>query len=191
MAPLVLSPFDTSVRPTDHAKRGPLRVLPVELTNVNDLPINTERPTHVYNYGADGKHPGFQIYRLDNNSYLQEADRLSFWTRGRSRGVMLFKTVNPVERFQFLVSAGPQPVTVTISMGSSRATVALAPDKAAIVQLTPGPGFPYKKDRPKEDPGPAYVWVVSIETDTGFTPADTGSHDTRFLGVRVLPLIIR
>jgi hypothetical protein len=187
VAPLVLSPFDTSVRPAHHAKQGPLRMFPVELTNVNDLPINTERPTHVYNYGDDKVHPGFQIYRLDDNSYLQEADRLSFWTRGQARGEMLFKTVSPVERFQLQVKAGPLPATVRVQAGQRHLTFSLEPDQQVLVQLVPGPGFPYKKDRPE----PAYVWPVSIETDTGFRPSDTGSHDTRFLGVRVLPLIVK
>lgn len=186
-APLVLSPFDTSIRPGDHAKHGPLRVWPVELTNVNDLPINTEGAIIKYWYGDDGTHPGFQIYRLDDNSYLQEADKLSFWTRGESRAQMLIKTDRPFERMQFRLSSDRQATTVSLSVNGHRAAVALEPGQPRIVQLALGPGFPYKKDRAE----PAYVWVLTIDTGAGFTPSDTGSHDTRFLGVRVLPLIIK
>ncbi|MEO6222114.1 MAG: hypothetical protein ABIP90_02615 [Vicinamibacterales bacterium] len=187
MAPLVLSPFDTSIRPGDHAKKGPLRVLPVELTNVNDLPINTEGSIIKYWYGEDGIHPGFQIYRLDDNSYLQEADRLSFWTRGNSRAQMLIKADRPFERMQFRLSADRQPTTVALRVNGRRALVALEASQTLLVQLALGPGFPYKKDRTE----PAYVWVLTIDTGAGFTPADTGSHDTRYLGARVLPLIVK
>ena len=42
VAPMVLNPFVASFHPADNAKSGPLRLLPVELTLVNDLPVNTE-----------------------------------------------------------------------------------------------------------------------------------------------------
>ena len=41
-AQLVLNPFVASFRPGEYARRGPLRWLPVELTLVNDLPVNTD-----------------------------------------------------------------------------------------------------------------------------------------------------
>ena len=42
VAPMVLNPFVASFHPDDNAKSGPLRLLPVELTLVNDLPVNNE-----------------------------------------------------------------------------------------------------------------------------------------------------
>ena len=38
----------------------------------------------------------------------------------------------------------------------------------------------------------AYVWVVSVSSSTGFVPIFNGAdHDTRFLGVRVKPMLGR
>ena len=50
-----------------------------------------------------------------------------------------------------------------------------------------GEGFKYKLDRPV----PARVWLLSISASDGFVPAEVerGSTDTRFLGVRVKPVI--
>ena len=42
MAKLILNPFQTSIRPFEPAKRGALRMFPIELTNVNDLPNMNE-----------------------------------------------------------------------------------------------------------------------------------------------------
>ena len=41
-AKLVLNPFYTSFNPGEHAKAGPLRMLPIELTLLNDLPVSAD-----------------------------------------------------------------------------------------------------------------------------------------------------
>lgn len=188
MAPLILSPFDTSIRPMDHTKQGALRILPVELTNMNDLPLMTEPGLHVYWYGDDGVHQGFQIYRLDDNSFLQEADKLSFWTRADSRAEMLIKAVGPVSRMQFRISAGAVPTHARIEINGEGTEVNLGVNETTIVQLALPEGFKYKKDRVV----PAYVWRLNITSGPGFVPAEVepGSTDTRPLAVRVLPLIV-
>ena len=50
-------------------KHGPLRWLPVELTLVNDLPINTDVERVRVLFGTT---PRFQIYFLDDNTYPRE-----------------------------------------------------------------------------------------------------------------------
>ena len=52
VAPMVLNPFVASFHPEDNAKSGPLRLLPVELTLVNDLPVNNE-PDHSHSWFGD------------------------------------------------------------------------------------------------------------------------------------------
>ncbi|NQW04659.1 MAG: hypothetical protein HQ485_11605 [Acidobacteria bacterium] len=188
MWPLVLSPFDTSMRPADHAKHGPVRLLPVELTNMNDLPINTERDVHVYWYGEQSPHPGFQMYRLDDNSYLREANGLSFWTHADSRAEILIKADQPFTRIQFQVTAGPVATRAVIEINGRETDVSLSAGEGTIVQFALPPGFKYKNARET----PAYVWELAITTGPGFVPAEVeaGSDDVRHLGVRVLPLIV-
>lgn len=186
MAPLVLSPFDTSIRPGDRAFSGPLRMLPVELTNYNDLPVTTERDLMVRWFGASDRHPGFQLMYLDKNSYLREADGLSFWTRGRTRAELLVRTNRPERRVELTLTAGPQPTTVKITLAGQRAEVSLAPGQTAVVQLSPDVGFPYKKIGEL-----SYIWRLSITTDNGWSPFERdGLPDVRFLGVRVTPFIV-
>jgi hypothetical protein len=189
VAKLVLNPFYTSIRPGEHSKAGPFRWLPVELTNVNDLPINTDasRVRIWYGDNPDLHDPAFQIYYLDDNSYLRELDK-SFWVRGESRAEVLIKADRPFTRLQLTLSAGPVDTSGEVRVGGRRQAFSLVAGQSSQLQLALGPGFPYKKDRD----APAYVWVLSVSSTGGFTPSlvDPGSPDTRYLGVRVRPVII-
>lgn len=189
MAPLVLRPFDTSMRPGDRAFSGPLRLLPVELTNFNNLPVMTERDLMLRGFGEKEGHPGFQLLYLDKNSWLREADGLSFWTRGNSRAELLVRTNEPERRLEMTLHAGPLATTVAIELEGERATVTLAPDQTAVVQLAPPTGFKYGYYPDHK----SYIWRLSITTDSGFVPAEVNpnSTDTRVLGVLVTPLIIK
>lgn len=184
---LVLTPFQTSIRPGDHSMSGLYRWLPVELTNVNDLPINTDASRVRIWYGNSGAgDPGFQIYYLDNNAYLQEADRQSFWIRGESTAQVLIKTDRPYKRLRLTLTAGPVATTARVRLNGRTTTVPLEAGQSSTVLLSLGPGFPYKHDRET----PAYSWVVDLSSSAGFAPAVTdGSIDRRYLGVRVTPII--
>jgi hypothetical protein len=188
VAPLVLNPFFTSFRPAEHAKSGPLRWLPVELTSVNDLPINTDRSRVAVWFGDNPGlgDPGFQIYYLDDNGYTREADR-SFWVRGRSRAEVLIKTDRPFSYLTLTLSAGRVSTTTTVELNGQETTVELVPGQSKDVIMRLGEGFKYKLDREI----PARVWLLSIRTSDGFVPAEVekNSTDTRFLGVRVKPVI--
>jgi hypothetical protein len=186
---LILTPFQTSIRPGDHSKSGPYRWLPVELTSVNTLPLMTDGSRMRIWYGDSGAgDTGFQIYYLDDNSYLQEADRQSFWIRGESTAQILIKTDQPFTQLRLTFAAGAAATTAGARVNGRETTVNLAPGVSSTIQLPLGPGFPYKEGRVL----PAYVWVVELSSSAGFVPAVTeGSGDRRFLGVRVTPIIPR
>jgi hypothetical protein len=185
MCAMVLNPFNASFRPADNAKSGPLRLLPVELTLVNDLPVNTE-PDHARIWFGDngGGDPGFLVYFLDDNAYGREADK-SFWTRGRSTAEFIVKTDRPMRRAIFTLTAGPLAADVTVAIGGRSRDVHLAPNQTTEVAIAMPPGTPFEKEVQ------ALVWLASVSCDTGFTPIfyDAQSSDARFLGVRVHPVL--
>lgn len=187
MWPLVISPFDTSMRPGDRAFSGPLRLLPVERTNYQDLPVQTEEELMRRWFGETPAHRGFQVLYLDKNSWLQEADKLSFWTRGDSRAELLVRTNNPERRIEFTLAAGAVAVHVDLALDGERASVSLAPQQTGVVQFTLPPGFRFKDKEGRV----SYIWHLSITTDGGWSPLERdGLPDARFLGVRVTPLIV-
>jgi hypothetical protein len=174
-ASIVLNPFFAAFYPAEYAKHGPVRLLPVELTLVNDLPINTQADRVRVWFGTARR---FQIYFLDDNAYGRED--LSFWTRGRSYAEMLVKTVEPASSLELTVTAGPVATAVTVTHGWWSARVALAAGQTRAVSVPLDEGFPYKGTR---------VWRVGVSSSQGFVPAlvDAASQDKRFLGVLVTP----
>jgi hypothetical protein len=192
MAKLVLNPFTTSFHPGSYADAGPLRMLPVELSNINDLPINTD-PSRVRVWFGDDpdrqegtKDPGFQIYFLDRNAF-SEADK-SFWTKGESRAEFLIKTDRPMRRLMYTVTAGPVPTKVRVSLEGKSQHLELAAGETSQITFAMGEGFPYMK---LDDGKPRFVWNASVSSSNGFVPLFLeGGKDTRFLGVRVKPLLV-
>ncbi len=192
-AQLVLNPFAVSFHPGDPAKHGPLRWLPVELTMVNDLPVNTEGPGKVLVWFGDNPgegDPGFQIYFLDDNAYGREPDK-SFWVKGESRAEFLIKYApaspekvdpsRPLKQLVLTLSPGPLDTVVRAAVnGRTRELTVTQPER---LTFNLGRGFWYQAR--------AYVWVVSISSSTGFVPIFHGAdRDARFLGVRVKPTLI-
>ena len=188
---LIINPFASSMAPGTYADSGPLRWLPVELTNVNDLPINTDSSRVRVWFGDDPgtqstRNPPFQIYFLDKNWFL-EADK-SFWVRGESRAEFLIKTDRPMKRLVLTLSAGLHPVTVHARVGGREQELVVAAEDSRDIAFALERGFPYVGT---EDRLPRWVWVVSVSSDTGFVPIFQGnSTDARFLGVRVKPTLV-
>jgi hypothetical protein len=192
-AQLVMNPFATSFHPGEPAKHGPLRWLPVELTMVNDLPVNTEGPEKVLVWFGDnpGEHdPGFQIYFLDDNAYGREADK-SFWVKGESRAEFLIKYApaspaavppdRPLKQLVLTLSPGPLDTIVRASVNGRTQQIDLRETQRIAFNLDKG--FWYQAR--------AYVWVVSVSSSTGFVPIFSGAdRDNRFLGVRVKPTLV-
>jgi hypothetical protein len=181
VAPMVLNPFAASSHPADNAKSGPLRRLPVELTLVNDLPVNNE-PQHARLwFGDTGKgDPGFLVYFLDDNAYDREEDK-SFWTRGRARSEFIIKTDKPIRRATFTLSAGPVAADVHVTIGRRSQDAHLEPGDSQTVTFAMPPGCHLK-----EVQALALAGVGILQR--GFTPLyEANSTDSRYLGVRVQP----
>lgn len=186
VAPMVVSPFDASFRPNENAKAGPLRLLPIELTLLNDLPVWTdgERARLTFGEGSE-QHPEFLVSLLDDNVHGREADR-SFWTRGDSRADLVFKANKPIQRALFLVAAGPVPVDVTIRLGGRRYDVHVKAGEVEQITAEMPPGVIFEK----EVEG-VHLWYVTVTTKGGFTPIfhDKEASDPRYLGARVKPML--
>lgn len=186
VAPMVVSPFAASFRPSENAKSGLLRLLPVELTLLNDLPIFTEPDRSRVWFGDLGQGDvGFLVTFLDDNAYGAEADK-SFWVRGESRADIVIKTDRPIRKAIFTVAAGPVPADVTITVAGHSQSLHLAAGQTEQLTMSMPAGLPYEK----EIQG-GLLWHASISSSSGFTPIfhDPAGTDARYLGVRVKPML--
>jgi hypothetical protein len=191
-APIISNPFFAAFHPGEHAKTGLYRALPVELTLLNDLPVNVT-PSRVK--VPLGGTPPLQGYFLDDNAYSREND--AFWVRGESRADVMLRVpvvvdvrdqqevVRPLRlaRLEVVLEGGALPNRVTIKTGADTAVVELPPNDSRSVTVAMPSGVPYKAfpELPTN-----YVYLISIRSASGFIPMfQGGGGDSRFLGVFV------
>jgi hypothetical protein len=176
-AQIVLNAFSASFNPAEHAKSGPLRWLPVEMTLLNTLPITTRQDRVRVLFGTS---PRFQIYFLDDNAFPREGD--GFWLRGDSRADLIVKTVDAARTLRLTLSGGNAPAKVVLSAEGQAVSKTLAPGEYGTLELALSRGFPYQGAR---------AWYVTLEVAGGFVPLFTqGGQDSRYLGVFVKPELV-
>jgi hypothetical protein len=187
---ILLNPFYSSFHPGEHAKAGPLRLLPIERTLLNDLPVSAHADRSRRALGGD---PPISAYFPDDNAYTPEGG--AFWTRGGRRADLLLRAATwqapdgrvvplRVRQLNVEITNGAVANRVTVSSGFSRSTVDLAPGEERVIELTPGAGVPYKPTRYPTN----YIYTLSVSTTAGFAPfleAPGESTDSRYLGVQV------
>lgn len=192
VAPILSNPFYSSFHPGEHTKTGLYRYLPLELSLVNDLPVNVSPSRSRQPLGGV---PPISGYFMDDNAFNREGD--AFWVRGESRADVMLRAPAPLEanagveraraltvpRMEFVLETGPKPNRVTIRTGAATQVVDVPANDRRSVVVAMGAGLPYK---PYPENPTNYVYAVSIESTTGFIPLfETGARDNRFLGVFV------
>jgi hypothetical protein len=196
-AQLITDPIHVSVHPAEHPKHAPYRWLPVEMTLVNDLPVNV---TPAKARQPLGGLPPIMAYFLDDNSHLREKD--AFWVRGESTADILIRAPIVIEhrdqvevtrplrvpRLEVQLETGPVPNRVTIETGAETQVVDIAAsDRQSVIVRMPD-GVPYRRDPWLST---NYVYVISIGSESGFIPLfQLSTKDNRFLGVfvRLVPI---
>jgi hypothetical protein len=188
-AQLIANPFYTSFFPATHPKYGPFRLLPVELSLVNDLPVNVTPSRAKQPVAGD---PPLLVYFLDDNAYNREGEW--FWVRGEARADLILRaparphadgafTSLALTAVDVEIATGAAAPVVSIDTGAERVRVTPGAKSGQIVRLTMPEGFPYKAV-----PGQPLnrVYKMSIAASEGFVPMfDEGVRDSRFLGARI------
>lgn len=188
-AQLIANPFYTSFRPETHAKYGLFRLLPIELSLVNDMPVNVTPSRAKQPLAGD---PPVWAYFLDDNAYNREGEW--FWVRGESRADIILRaparphtdgafTSLALTALDIEVATGAAPSVVSIDTGAERVRVAPGAGSSETVRVAMPDGFPYKAV-----PGQPLnrVYTISIAASEGFVPLFAeGVRDSRFLGARI------
>ncbi len=166
----IVNPFMVAKQPWLNVDHGAVRMLPIELTMVNDLPINLDRFRCRL---PGGKDPTLSLFLIDENVYPPEP--AGIWTHGQRRGDIIIRTSVPLSSLRISLSS-PVPNRVWLSFEGRSTTVDLKPGQGMDV-LMGSTGGVYA-DR-------GYGYVLSVKTSNGFVPMNTdeGSQDNRFLGV--------
>ena len=171
VAQILVDPFVAASRPWQNTQRGLFRALPVELTMINDLPVQLDQGRSRIRYGDE---PQLLLYYLDDNAWRPEAQGI--WVAGEARADIVVRTDPPVAALEVSLRS-PIANAVTVTVDGSTHQVELTPNTPATFRI-PIEGV-YARG--------AQSFVVTVKTEAGFVPRlrTTGSSDGRFLGVVV------
>jgi hypothetical protein len=153
LAPMLGAPVRHSLRPGDHATRGAFRLLPAELTMLNDLSVFTEtwRKKRPFGFVGNPERPAdadaYFLYFMDDGTFGKEewAGRTGFWLRGGASAEVVVRAFDlaPVEKVALRISGGPLGDTVTAGLGWRSERVTVGPGQWRDVELTAGRGLRY------------------------------------------------
>jgi hypothetical protein len=175
LLPMLSSPVRHSLRPGDHTMRGAFRLLPVELTMLNDLAVFTEpwRKKRPFGFvgdprGGRGADPdAFFLYFLDDGTFGKEesAGEAGFWLRAGERAEIVVRAFDlaPVRRIAIRLRGGPLGDVVTVRRGFSSTRVTLGPGQVQDVGLPVERGLRYYD---------TYLHVLRLRSRRGAPLAD-------------------
>ena len=169
---ILVNPFVAAKQPYLNVERGPLRLLPVELTMVNDLPIMLDAGRARVRYGQD---PTLLLYYLDHNAYLPEPPGI--WVTGGRRADLIVRTDHrPLETVRVTLTSRVAN-RVDVELGGDSVSVELEAGRARTVTLEPRGVYARR----------SWAYLLSVETSDGFVPrlVEPNSRDQRYLGVAV------
>jgi len=175
-APLLARPIAASLEPWHNVEHGIPRLLPIELTLADNLPVRLDLQRSRLDLD------GALLYEMDENAFLPEETK-RFWVAGAARAEMILRTDRSIEKATLRLHSGVAN-RVAVTLGRARATIDLLPDGDGTIVLEPGPGAAYK--------GGSRAYVFTVTTANGFVPAevDPKSGDKRFLGVFIEPRFV-
>ena len=172
-APILVRPIAASYDPWENVEHGVPRLLPIELTLVDDLPVrlNAQRMRLDLDGGL--------LYLMDGNAFLPE-QTARFWVAGAARAEMVLRTDRAIAKATLRLHSVVAN-HVTVSLGTATASIDLAADGNGTMILQPGPGVAYTND--------SRSYVFTVTTTNGFVPAEVEpkSADRRYLGVFIEP----
>ena len=204
-AQIVLNPFYVSLRPGEHAKSGPLRLLPLELTLLHDLPVAQDRDRMRRTIGPPVPSPHTFAYFVDDNAFTPEetppaSDDWWFWVKGSAKAEIVLRAPvaslggdnwvsKTITRLNVEIQNGPMENRVTIATGSESQTFDMTPDEKKSLSLAVPSGVPFRRDVQPT----SYLYKLSITTTAGFVPflrvpcekPGTCPQDSRYLGAMI------
>ncbi|MDP6373741.1 MAG: hypothetical protein QF634_14670 [Vicinamibacterales bacterium] len=166
---ILADPFVAAKRPWQNTQQGLVRILPVELTMVNDLPVRPDARRVPY-----GENPRVSLYYLDNHASRPEG--AGVWVLGGKRADIIVRSPRQIEAFEMVVRS-PIANVASITVSGTTERIVLEPDAPVRVRV---PARPVTAQN-------GHNVLVSIAAEEGVVPQLTrvGSADRRFLGVHV------
>jgi hypothetical protein len=154
LSPILVAPVVHSLSPGRHATEPTFRVLPLELTELNDLAIFTETWRKKLRFGdtegSSREHRpadpnAYYLYLPDDGTWGKEsaAGGEGVWLRGGQSAEVVVRALERVARMRVRVTGGPAGDEVSLRLPGSCFDARLGPGETREVVLVPEGGFDY------------------------------------------------
>jgi hypothetical protein len=170
VAPLLLNPFTTSRFVWQAMNTPALRLLPIELTMVDDLPVRLNESRSRIPFGKD---PEVLLYFLDPDAPTPEGRGV--WVPGARTEDIVVRNERPLSGVG-ITWQSPVAMQVSASIGGRSITMRVEPGQKVSTWLGAGSGVVYTRG--------SMAYVLRLSAGSGFVPKeiDPASTDGRFLG---------
>jgi hypothetical protein len=174
IAQIIVNPFSSSAYPATHAKKLPFRMLPVEMTMINNIPTNTN-PAAFRIIAGIPPHRGY-LHFLDDN-FHPKSEPEGIWTVGSRTTEMILKTYFPAKKIIVHLLNNPRLSNeITVKVEGQKKKIALHANQRGKLEFTVGRGFQIKA---------IHLYKIKIKAQKGAIPyfEEKDSKERRYIGV--------
>jgi len=176
LSPILLSPFLGSTHPATHGMRFPYTLLPVEMTNINNLPTTTKPSAFRQQWG----HPLYEdrfIYFLNDNYNPKHREEDGWWTLGDRKADLILRTWFPVRVIAVKLLNNPRLINeITVTVDGKTQRLVLGPSQWGTLRFPVGDGYTVEE---------SHMYRIKVKAAKGASPyfENEKSDEKRRLGV--------
>lgn len=174
---ILISPFRSSAKPATHAKKFPFKILPLEMTQVNNLPTNTNPDAFRVHIWPDKPHPAREFLHFLDDNFHPRLEPNGIWTRGSKACEFILKTYYPLSEVGVRLLNNPRRDNeIKVKVEGRTKKIVLQPNQRAELRFPLGKGFRLEG---------RYHYRMKIKAAKGSIPyyEDPKSLERRNLGV--------
>jgi len=174
---ILISPLQHSHYPATHVKKFPIKLLPIEMTLINNFPTNTNPYAHRQPMGIKDTF----IYFLDDNFLPRTGsaeEKNGFYTRGPHKSEMVLKTFYPIKEITFVLKNNPRfSNKITVWFAGETKSITLTKTQQGTLTFVPKKVFKMNKW--------IHLYKLSIKAQKGSIPyfEREEAKERRYLGV--------
>jgi hypothetical protein len=174
---ILVSPFRSSAQPATHAKRFPFKALPVEMTQLNNLPTNTNPDAFRVNIWPLRPPPQKEFLHFLDDNFYPRLEPTGIWTRGTGTCEMILKTYYPLREIVVHLLNNPRnnnEIRVRVEWKTQK--ISLMSRQTGTLRFPVGNGFQMKA---------VHLYRIKIKAAKDSIPyfEDETSRERRYLGV--------
>ncbi|HUU38527.1 MAG TPA: hypothetical protein VMW46_10055 [Candidatus Desulfaltia sp.] len=174
---ILVSPFRSSAQPATHAKKFPIKALPLEMTQVNQFPTNTNPDAFRVSIWPDKPHPQREFLHFLDDNFCPKLEPTGIWTRGDKTCEFILKTYYPLREIGVRLLNNPRSNNeITVKVEGQKQKIVLQSKQWGTLRFPVGNGFKMEE---------RYHYRMKIKAAKGAIPyyEDPSNLERRYLGV--------